>query len=83
MESKFMQMCNNIENGGPKNIQIHQKNCSLVKEYGYSEDPNPFERSEMEDTFCHKDKLSRDFECSIFGIFDGHGGQYVSQECAR
>ena len=35
----------------------------------------------MEDTYCHMDKVAGDKTCGLFGIFDGHGGQTVSEHC--
>ena len=52
MESKFMQLVKNIEHG-IKNIAVRNDKCTIVSEYAYTEDPNPFARAQMEDRFCH------------------------------
>lgn len=37
-------------------------------------------RNEMEDAFCAE--LDQDTGCCFFGIFDGHGGNYCSNEAS-
>ena len=64
-------------------VGFHVPNASSVLEYGYSEDKNRQFRPDMEDTYCHVDKLANDPNCGLFAIFDGHGGRHVSEHCAE
>lgn len=54
-----------------------------MKEYAYTEDKNRAFRPDMEDTFCHADKLAGDPHCGLFGVFDGHGGKTISEHCSE
>lgn len=70
--------------GAPQfDVGIHVVNCSSVKEYAQTEDRNQKFRPQMEDTYCHMDKVANDQTCGLFGVFDGHGGQTVSEHCAE
>ena len=64
-------------------VGIHITSCSSVKEYAQFEDKNRQYRPQMEDTFCHVDKVANDQTCGLFGVFDGHGGLTVSEHCAE
>ena len=68
---------------GAMEVGFHIQTSSSVREYAYSEDKNRQFRPDMEDTFCHVDKLANDQNCGLFGIFDGHGGKQVSEHCAE
>lgn len=62
---------------------------SSLFEWCYSENQNPDFRETMEDTYYINDnfkefkELRSDFNCSIFTIFDGHGGPEVANFCRR
>ena len=68
--------------GYAQEVGIHVANASSVKEYAYTEDKNRAFRPDMEDTYCHSDKVAGDSACGVFGVFDGHGGKTCSEHCA-
>jgi serine/threonine protein phosphatase PrpC len=45
---------------GAEEVGFHISNCSSVKEYGYTEEKNMKFRAQMEDTYCHMDKVAGD-----------------------
>ena len=69
--------------GFAQEVGFYIPNAGSVKEYAYTEDKNRSFRPDMEDTYCHADKVGGDMTCGIFGVFDGHGGKTCSEHCAE
>lgn len=57
-----------VSQAGAADVGFLVSNAQSVTEYAYSEDKNRSFRPEMEDTYCHVDKLAGDPSCGLFCI---------------
>lgn len=58
--------------------EYYNFNCELIKNYAYKENPNIDYRIYMEDKSRSIINLNQDKSNSLFCLFDGHGGQEIS-----
>ena len=59
--------------------EYSDENCSLIKSFGYKENPNRAYRDYMEDKSRVIQNINGDKNNHLFCLFDGHGGVNVSQ----
>ena len=67
------------KNSNKDNSQLSSKNNYFFKSFNYQEDKNLKYRQSMEDIGIMIPDLTTDYKVSLFGIFDGHGGNDVVQ----
>ena len=59
--------------------EYSDENCSLIKSFSYKENPNRTYRDYMEDKSRAIQNINGDKNSHLFCLFDGHGGDNVSQ----
>jgi serine/threonine protein phosphatase PrpC len=59
--------------------EYSDENCSLIKSFSYKENPNRTYRDYMEDKSRVIQNINGDKNSHLFCLFDGHGGDNVSQ----
>ena len=57
------------------------KNSITTKEFSYLQDQNHSYKTKMEDFGKAIEGIYKNFEYSIFGLYDGHGGQEIARYC--
>lgn len=62
-------------------ILINNDQCH-IHSYHSREEANPRFREQMEDQIVVITELGQDKSCTLFAIFDGHGGKIVAEHAA-